>query len=258
LTTGQAFAAGPAPALIVNRFGQGQAIYLNFTFTDARPPGGEAQTMDLEDLLRHLLRLTDLPPPPRVLAGGEECKDVEIHTFQDGSALYLGLLTGGDHTARSRTVQLASRYHVYDVVAGKYLGYTNSVPLHMEPSDGKVLALLPSRPPPLRIILPARAERGRMLRGTVAGGNGDYRRYARLRVTDPRGQSAEYFNDLLPVRQQAQVAWPIALDAPTGTWKVEVADVITGQRIVWSMAVIDATPEGTSPGPSRTRIAPAS
>ncbi|MCF7855070.1 MAG: hypothetical protein K9N51_09755, partial [Candidatus Pacebacteria bacterium] len=146
------------PVCITRPVGDGLAVYLNFSVepylrlrhdTDGLPLRLAAQ-----DIVQRLGKVTALADVVRTESGfihdrafdnlpeiGHQC-----HPFRDGALQYLGILWDykrADWGPYDAEVRFNTPAHVYDVRAGRYHGFTDTVRMQVEGCPAKLFALLP-------------------------------------------------------------------------------------------------------------------
>lgn len=94
-TTGKPMFQAKAPAVIVNRYGKGFAVYLNLDFRDygklrLLPPKGKAY----RDLMRNLLKMAGLEAPVKIVNAdtGQEVACVEVWRYKGKGAEYVAVI----------------------------------------------------------------------------------------------------------------------------------------------------------------------
>jgi hypothetical protein len=233
------------PAVIVNPYGKGKAIYLNFV-----PGDGPASTA----LMRQILERAGVRREVTLECGGlcrRPALGYECFLYERGPIQYLGLLRDlppqpagvrrSWHGPQFRhatthketvTVRLPRQGEVYDVRAGKHLGHAASVSLEMAPAEAKVLGLLPYRVTGVIVSnLKPHYRPGENIRYrasvTVSKGNAaDH--VLRLEVYHPDGERVPcYSKNVLAVNGRFEDSLPLALNEKAGSWNLKVTDVTT-------------------------------
>ncbi len=102
VTTGKAMFQAKAPAVIVNRYGKGFAVYLNLDMRDygklrLSPPKGKAH----RELMRKLFKMAGLEAPVKVVNAdtAQEVACVEVWRYKGGSAEYIALIRNPEFRA---------------------------------------------------------------------------------------------------------------------------------------------------------------
>ena len=223
VTTGKALGNGfyyhywsaGAPTGVVNAFGKGRAVLLNFSLENA-PMG---------PLIRDLLA-TAGAKPEIVVRGpdGELAEDVEITRWHNGEIELVSLF--GSYEGRVQ-VTLPQEKHVYDLKGREVLGCVRQFGTQVRASRAGFYALLPGRAPAPRIALKQnRAARGSTVTATlsIAGASGLHA--LRVCVSDPAGRAADWLNEIVLVgRDAVDVDLPFAFNDDAGAWSVEVRDL---------------------------------
>ena len=183
-----------------------------------------------------LQREADVAPAVTVVpTGADTMPPTETTRFRAGSSEFVALLReyflydGKPYKAR---VRFPRESHVYDVMAGTYLGWMRSVDTVLSHearlfwlSPYKVESVHLSLPPTSRVGQPTRVEFG----VKTSGGAGPSRHCFRMTVTSPSGRELKYHaRNVLTEAGAGSAEVPWALNDPLGRYTVVVADVATG------------------------------
>ena len=240
VTTGTALASigGKVPALIVNRHGKGLAIYLNFH------PGlipGERGATFLRDLCEALVDQAGVERPFAVVdrdGRGPEVK-LRMGTFRNGEQMYVGFLVDpeGNALAEQEKMEVTLKYaregYLYDVRRRKSLGKRKELALTVTPGIAELYSLLPYSVEGVEVSLAGAA----IAPGEVAHVQAKVRisgektgdHVLAIRVTDATGRHRKEHDRNLVAKGGAGAAEvPIALNDPSGEWKLEFRDVASG------------------------------
>jgi len=252
------------PIVFHHPFGRGQAYYLaadllrgysaagedkKILKADATPEDiadSEKQMAALQGFFGNILADAGIRPyanvllrPPQNGQPGGKCQWVWTNVKESGATRYV--LIQRDYAMASlprEDLPVAAKFAqpgaIYDVIAGQFLGYGDSVDFTMMNDTSRLFAILPSRVTGLEIQPPKPAYQPGETAAldcavTVARGSVDPR-VLRVDVTRPDGAiSWAYSTDLiLPEGGKGAVSIPFALNDPKGDWKVKVTDVSTG------------------------------
>jgi hypothetical protein len=185
-------------------------------------------------LFDHLLACAGLRPFAGVESGS--FKASLISRFDDGRARYFGL-AGKAETGRL-TVTLPGTGHTYEARSGRYFGCVSRVEDTVKKTDlAKVYAQLPYAVRGLSVKVTPRAAKpgetvtvsGRVM--TAEGSPADQFHVVHAEVIDPVGERpAWHQTNLAAPEGRFELVIPLALNAPAGTWRVELRDAATGKR----------------------------
>lgn len=215
-----------ASMCIVNEFGKGRGILLNFSVHDAPCAG----------LVRGLLAASGVKPAIRLTShNGSRTAGVEISRWQNGTEEFAILLS---RSAIDLRVERDRPAHVFDVKDQTYLGRTAKFSATLRANRGSVFAFLPGPPVSPRVTVRQSAQRG----DTV---------YARVDMPDTNGARATVVTLLAPGVQKtgwvqsplildgksATVTLPFAYNDPVGTWELRATDLYTGKTSSAAIAV---------------------
>lgn len=190
-------------------------------------------------------------------ADGQPLVGVETHVFRNGAATIVGLLTNpqlrvnelgppefksNERFEEARTVHLSlpAEMYVYDVRARKPLGRLKDVTVQLDPYDPAIFAVTPEPVPALRVVAPARAARGGIVQLSLSfdGAAPAEKQVFHVEMTNPAGELQHpYSGNVVAPGGRASKQIPLALNDPTGTWRIRVQDVLSGQERSLSLEV---------------------
>ncbi|MEA3401127.1 MAG: beta-galactosidase trimerization domain-containing protein, partial [Armatimonadota bacterium] len=226
------------PALLVHRYGEGAAVYLNadlYAYHEMRRRGTER---DVRELMRALLEeLADMRAPlvPRH-KHGHAISATEVTRLADGGTEYVGLLRDfsvDDKSPHAVRLQLRPDSHVYDVRGQRYLGPGGRIEDTLEVGQPKMYAVLPYRVETLSARCPETVARGERVRVrlSVSGTAESLGPHAvRVEVTMPDDSAPEYLGRTLYLPRGRGSYWFVpALNAPAGRWRVSAVECVSGE-----------------------------
>ena len=233
-----------APAIIVNEYGRGKAVLLNFIMdnylADAKR---DAPDNFYRKLMRNLMALHSLQPDVKV---AEDIPGLEITRFQNGRLTYVtflramtsgmdmydsAVLTGNTVTAH---VTLPEKTCVYDMLKGQKIGRTRELTLAISLLEPIILACMPYEVNGIRVSL----ESGKIVAGdkinyTLAIQSNEpvtEEQIVRVRVFDPKGTEARHYGANVAVRGSQKVEIRTAINDRAGQWTLEATDCISGKK----------------------------
>ena len=248
------------PAVIVNDFGAGTAVLFNFAISDyilnklmygsnslIRFVDDEAATKTAQ-FIRGVFDHCGLTPAVAVMPQTPGC---HLYRFTSGDVTMMGLLqeaapflpgVGARPMAELEaiaertsevTLDLGETRHVYDVLAGKYLGEMDSVNRTVSPTIPHMLATLPYKVEAVWVE-PAddtlgQGEELSFNASVETAGTEPGLHVLRIEFTDPDGEAATMYT--LKVKAEAgryAGSVQLALDEKPGGWRISVRDVVTG------------------------------
>lgn len=243
------------PALLVNSFGKGKGILLNFIPSDyfvvtASDAGAEISLEEkarrdvawrLETIMAWILEQAGVRPPLSVLVDGQPGHSKTFRRFQRGRHVYLGFCGQGGLTPRNyersrETAILDSDAHLYDIRKGQYLGFGREIQIQYGVLDvARLYACLPYKVEKLVIQWDKPAvSPGEKIAFSVAIQASlplletDPHR-VRVEVTDADGQYREFYRYIIPAEGgKGRGEIPVAENDPPGIWKLRLTDVATG------------------------------
>ncbi len=236
------------PAVIINRYGKGKAIYLNFLseYSDLRKIFREGK---MKEILMDILKEVGIEPKVRIISlrDNNEIPYTEIVFFKKQNHLYLGiirdpsLVKGINSTKASMEemlaysekvkIKLPSTYYIYDIRKNKYLGYSQSIKTTITPGVALLYGLLPYKIKYLDLKLQNRILKpGEVLHGKVIlSPKGDY--VVRIECFDQKGNCLEYFCKNIELKKgKGNFSLPLSLNEKPGDYKIRVKEVISGKE----------------------------
>lgn len=236
------------PAVMVNKAGKGQAVYLNLDLANyassaAGGVGGEVTedtqgvieyTSSCVNLMRGLLAGTaGLSPRASVWSGGHPLSDTRVYYMNRGSLDLVCFLMGKNGSKADATVKLPRKAHVYELRSSpRYFGETAEVQAAILPGIGSVFALLPYEVDRVELTAPGAAKPGELIK--VSGKiipKGEAKaafHVARLEIAGPGGKPLACFAANLDAEGGAfERELPLALNDPAGEWTITVTDIIS-------------------------------
>jgi len=256
------------PIITVNEVGKGKAICLNIPFTYysgrtyfdcqyaywGHPDHNELMTPLLDELMNAL----SVERPVRVdVPEGERWPfGLEIACLPEGQAEYIGLTKKREYDEepdRKVVVHASKKGHLYDMLNGEYLGEQSSWEVPVKQVDVRLFAVLPYELDGLAVTLEKEAiQPGEALVGTLKArptAGRPVRHVVNLQAIRPDGKTVRYLSRNLetekpkfsyfPLKKlrgygrngQVKFELPMALNEPTGTWRLLFTDVATGMKV---------------------------
>ena len=232
-------------------YGNGKAIYLNTEILNYHQFRLENKEAAIHDIFGGLLRDAGVRPEIAVTgADGKPVVGIEVHTFRNGGATILALMTNpqlrvnelgppefrsNERFAKEFTVHvtLPEREYAYDMRAGKSLGDKREIAPTVQPYEPTILSLSPVPFPEMEISVANRIRHGGDLRiGIHMASNSPALTHAiHLDVIDPAGKVVDYYSgNLLATAGRVSKLVPLADNDATGRWQARVHDLLSGQE----------------------------
>ena len=239
------------PAVVINRYGSGTAVYLNLdlaAYATWRTEIGGPRETQCRELIEALLDLAAVPPVAEVrTAEGERPPGWEITGFADGRVRLFGLTVNevreqsgiGDDLAFNDQafeqvmkvdVTLPAAGHVYDSRAGRYIGSKPTFSDRLYPMRAKLYAVLPKKVTSVTPVVkvsgnPRVATCTVKLTGTASG----VRHVVRFDVYEPKGKWRPLYSANVHTSSgTASHEFVLADSDAAGTWRLAVRDALTG------------------------------
>ena len=237
------------PAFLVNDFGKGRAIYLNFlpagyAAVEVSGEGEEQETKVIkgragEHFQRLMGRILEAAQvrQPLGLTGEQR---LTVGRFGEADATHVVFVAGRSAEAIEAPyrVKIPEKRHVYSARRREYLGFTEEFPVHLsvEPRRiGDIYSLLPYRVEGLAVELPTRSVKaGERLPFTVKVLPAEAQRRRHViaaRVLDPKGRDPVWYRfSMETVNGAATGTIDTAASDPAGTWTLILTDAASGVR----------------------------
>ncbi len=251
------------PAFLVNEFGKGKAIYLNFTATGYRVIENEGRSDEVEvtvtelrgmaaarfrRIFEKLIGYTDLSP-------SVEASGCALWRFADKSASYICLGRGykcnPDMWRKPYEVRLKEKRHVYDSRRRQYVGFTDRFEAKFSIEQklfALVYAALPYKVEGIDLKLKDESvKQGSTLffsAGIQAQGEPN-RHVLSMKVTDPKGEDVRWYGAALEAKDGvAEGRIDFAFSDTPGNWKMQLTDTATGVSVEKVFDVILSAAKG--------------
>ncbi len=221
------FWAVGTPACVVNPFGKGRAILLNFSL----------QFAPAEALFKNLLRLAGVRPRITLAAAGAgEAPDVEVTRWRNGQEEVLALL--GAHNGPVQ-VMLDQPRRIYDLKAAECLGEVRSFVTDLKSNRAAFFAALSGAEE--GVTLQARQKSvtaGNIARLVVQVPQAKGQRAVRIHLYSPNGERCNWFRCVKMVADQPiDVVVPFAFNDMKGAWNVKAVDLYTNRSATTALTV---------------------
>ena len=269
-STGKPLArSGSVPLLIVNHFGLGRSVLLNFEMAnyayDRLQPGSHTS---LPSLMEGVLGMAQIEPSVRVLdSSGSRLPGTEVVRFANGACEHLAIFRnpqfddGGwgdlptspergwageiDNRFLEKEAQITVNWPVaqstYDVRRKQDLGETAKIEATLDPWSPIVITRAPKPIPQFRVETAEELQAGASLAVTLTDERslpeGTFR-VVRLEFITPQGNSYELYARNVLVKATPHVEhFPLAYNDPTGRWQINAHDVMTGRVVQTAFSV---------------------
>ena len=226
-----------APIYVEHEVGKGRAILLNFSLDDYLTARETERHRALQQLFAKLLEGAGVSPVTRVTASGKPLDGLWLTQWKVGPTLVAGVDRRPVSPARDKP--LKARVHwpepgeIYDVRAGKHLGRQGETDINLAVREPQLLAWLPYRIGKLSVAGPETARPGEGVQVEIALQDVKGPHVVCLDVFGPDGKRRVYFRRRLFLKDgRGQAAFPLALNAAAGDWRIRAREVIGGQ-VVW-------------------------
>ena len=208
------------PLCIVNQYGKGKAILLNFSIFNAQAG----------NLIKHLILSAGVRPLTVITKPeGSGVKNLKITRWKNGNTEILSLF--GKYGGKV-SVSLNGSFHVTELKTGKYLGDTDKFTADAVPDRALFYALMPSVLPELSIKAPAVVRGGEVVNLILEVKGAQGLHAVRLSLKNPRGEKAEWFKQTLIVGKEIkEIPIVFALNDMAGEWHIETTDILTGKNL---------------------------
>ena len=178
-----------SPVLVSSFYGKGIAFYLNFSLEPYLRLRRTGKDLPLREMFMEILLTASELTPPAEIIGNETGvsvtraykslpeRGVETTVFRDGGNEYIGMIWDykcQDWKKHGVNISFTAPAHIYDVLTGKYLGFTDKVKTSAAACSVKLYARLPYKVESLEVAAP---ETGKSRKAdSHQGGNQSLRR----------------------------------------------------------------------------------
>ncbi|MCX7705276.1 MAG: beta-galactosidase [bacterium] len=242
VTTGMAKGdAEGIPVFIVNSYGKGKAILLNFTTREYASVKGSLEKGKLEkdkeseSLKNFFDTLWTYAGNEKKIRVNPEIPGLLMYRYRTGNNLFLGIIQEVDDSMAEKQFDaelvLHDSYNVYDVREGKYLGYTNRIKTAFIPIKPKVFSLLPYKVTGINLNVPDSVSQGEKLSygAELIATSGPGFHVFHISLVSPLGDEIPYYTKNISTSDgKIQDSIQLALNEPVGLWKIKIKDVATG------------------------------
>ncbi len=207
-----------SPLCIVNAYGKGKAILLNFSVHNA----------PAEQFIGDLLSACDVTPVVKVTGpNGRPVRDVEVTRWANGNVELFALL--GTHDGEVQ-VELP-KANVYDLKRKESIGAVDTFTTGLRAHRASFFALSREALPDVKLTLSdSQMERGEELKIQLLQPDARYHDAIQLHLIQPDGQIAEWSKQIIMVAGDAVSATvSIAYNDPPGDWTCRAKSLLTGR-----------------------------
>ncbi len=231
------------PAVAINRFGQGQAIYFGCTLPNIISEWAEMRFTannqkhfnKVKDFFKVLTDQAQIKPQalvPGLIA-------TEQATRRNGPAYIIGVARNPAQTAnldpkpQVRTVNLDGSYHIYDLLERKYLGSGDKFDYEFGPTTQSAFVLIPYKVEKPTAKL---QQQGSQLTADITANAqtnswADHHYYVELIQPDGKANPA-YTEVVFGKANQAQYQCTLPQNAAKGEWQLRVTEILTGEQTI--------------------------
>ncbi len=240
VTDGEALAEHEgAPLVIVNRFGAGTAVLLNFSIEGYDSLRAEMAEMPLRNLLGAIYAMAGIEPPFEQSAGGGPLRWTETVRWEAPGVTIIGLFRNAGEDGPVTTALPAPRY-VYDLRNDRVLGQTDRITGELRVGYANLYAITdePIGEPVLEVHGDAVAPGETVECVARTRGRSQGLLPIRVRVFRPDGAEETWpRRELIAEDGVARFELPVAFNAMPGTWRITAREVLSGQMAEAQMTV---------------------
>ena len=232
---------------VVNRYGKGKTLYLNFPVEGYLRDRHLGHDSSLLKLFRSAMQWAGMTPRVRVTRDGQPLSATEVARFQRGN-LNLTMMYRdhqiADQSSPEATIQWPESAHLYDARDQTYHGFADHCRKRLEPGRVAVFARLPYRVKAVQVeAKPKTAFAGQTVDlrlSCLRDSDQTAPHVYHVQVQGPDGRSRDYYTkNVLGEEGAATHAWQTAMDETPGTWIVSATDVVSGHQGQARIQIID-------------------
>ncbi|MBN1864656.1 MAG: beta-galactosidase trimerization domain-containing protein [Victivallales bacterium] len=237
------------PVFICHPYGKGDTLYLNFALDSYLNMRRQGKAASMRTLIADTVNVIGgIPAPVQVLRSESGLYSgkafinmpedhVETTFFSDGAAEYAGIVWDfktPDWSRRKIRVIFDSPSHVYDVMDGRYLGFTDSINSEANPCSVKLYAKMPYMVDSLQVTSEAESASPGMpfkfhLLIITAQGEKPERHIVKIDVHDPEMKKVEGCSGSVEVSGESEdYLWNPAFNDTAGEYTFVFTDVVSG------------------------------
>lgn len=234
------------PLVTVNKFGNGQAVYLNFSITEYWRERHFVDWGGLHGIMKALLKSGKVEAAVNIDLGNIPHRSVEVVRFQDGGIQYVTLLSDEQpipEEVPESVVRFPFESYVYDVRKGEFLGFKQEIRTKIIPARAQVYALSPYKVEGITVQTEAQYTQGDVVDFDIVIVSGTLtprRHCVRIDVIDPAGNAREWYGTNLFVEHAGSGSGkiPLAENEMTGAWTIRARDITSGEQNTASFTVL--------------------
>ena len=209
------------PVGIVNEFGQGRAVLLNFPIYHA----------PAQPLIEGVLASAGINAHIKIhTPQGDRIQGLEITRWQNDQIQLVSLFGNYDGEV---VVSLPAERHVYDVKQQQSIGNVKKFTTTAKSNRAQFFALLPEKTDLPELTLQQKTlQRGSTATAQISLPHSSGKHAVRIQLQTPAGKLANWFDEkIIAGRQTQSVVIPIAHNDPPGEWKVLATDLYSGNAV---------------------------
>lgn len=215
------------PVGIVNEFGKGRAVLLNFPIYNA----------PAQPLIEGILASAGVKAKIKISTPqGEPVSGLEVTRWQNGEIELVALF--GTYEGEV-TVALPESRQVYEMKNHQHLGEVSEFKTAVRPHRAKFFALLPKDATKPQIDLKqSTVSRGSVVNAQLSIPAATGKHSVSITLQTPDGKAAPWFKEERIVDHQPRtIAIPVAHNDPAGNWKILATDLYSGNTTAQSLII---------------------
>jgi hypothetical protein len=220
------------PILLKNRFGEGQAFFLNY-FLDNYPLDKlEGRNQKTLDQIKSVLSEAGIEPKVTMASlNGQPISGCASYLFRNGTTQLYGLVPDKNRREKEK-IQVAFEQEktIYDVREQKLVSKGSSFVTEIEPAVPKLFAFLNGTVTSAEVKTASQVALGNEVQVQFqVNGLNEYRSVATVSIINPEGEVLQYYGSNVDIVDGKGIfSFRTALNDLTGSWRIEVTDAISG------------------------------
>ena len=234
---------GSAPAILVNQYGKGKAIYIACDIAGTIGNQGalrytkkhDKNTAQINNFFKELVASVKI----QTIVTAPTLRSTELLLRENNNAYIVGFVRNIDQTKNSETkvtshkISFNKKFYVWDLLEGKYLGYNKDFVYGFGPTTQSIWVALSYKPEALKAEVTKKGYHVKVTLSLVAKTNNFTRHIINVVVKDKKGNiNKSYSKKLIMDKGKHTFEFNLPLNYPIDNWVIEAQDVFSSCKVV--------------------------